>query len=106
MDRPRTLDIVDSITATLGGKKISHNSPDTAQVLGMACGALMWEINQAIPEGKNILAAEYTGLRKTLDIFIMGAVSKENMPYFLKGREAFMRDLADIKNGKVDPHAE
>ena len=103
MERPRTIETIDALTVDLDGKPISRDSPESAQVLGMSCGCLMWEITQALP-GKNILSAEYTSLRKALDLFIVGAISKANLPYFLKGREAFIRDIEDIHAGKVDPN--
>ena len=105
MERPRTIETINAFTHALDGKTVSHNSPENAQLLGVVCGCLMHEITQALPPGKNILDAKYSGLRKALDLFIIGAVSKENLPYFLKGREAFMRDIDDIFNRKVDPNA-
>jgi len=105
MERPRTIETLDAFTSALDGKTVSHNSPENAQILGMVCGCLMYEITQALPPGENILDAKYSGLRKALDLFIAGAVSKTNLPYFLKGREAFMRDIEDILDGKVDPRA-
>lgn len=104
MERPRTIETIDTFTSALDGKTVSHNSPENAQILGMVCGCLMHEITEALPPGENILSEKYSGLRKSLDLFIVGAITKENRPYFLKGREAFMRDVEDILAGKVDPN--
>lgn len=103
MERPRTIETIDAFTAALNGKTVPHNSPENAQILGMVCGCLMHEITQALPPGENILSEKYSGLRRALDLFILGAITKENQPYFLKGREAFIRDIEDILDGKVDP---
>ena len=105
MERPRTIETINTFTSALNGKTVPHNSPENAQILGMVCGCLMHEITQALPPGESILDVKYSGLRKALDFFITGAISKENRPYFLKGREAFMRDVDDIAAGKVDPNA-
>ena len=105
MERARTIETIDALTSGLNGKTVSHNSPENAQILGMICGCLMFEITQALPQGSNIFSPKYAGLRKALDLFITGAISKENLPYFLKGREAFTRDVVDIIDGKIDPHA-
>lgn len=105
MERPRTIETINAFTSGLEGKTVSHNSPENAQILGMVYGCLMYEITQVLPKGGNILSPQYSNLRKALDLFIVGAVSKENMPYFRKGREAFFLDLDDIAAGKVDPNA-